>query len=193
MNIRRSINCLFFGLLVLMSNSDVFSQKYGTALGIRGGKNGLGLTLQQRIFPQWTIEAMAVFNDSDYRIITLLEIHQPFPVKSLNYYLGPGFHYNGFYDSSIEPLYGADVILGIEWKLPVAPLVISADFKPAVHLNEDKWFDWDSGLSARFILVSDRDLKKRKKRKEKEKKRDQRRKDGKIILKDLLESKDDKE
>jgi hypothetical protein len=53
------------------------------------------------------------------------------------------------------------VILGTELKLPIFPLLLSFDIKPALHVNHEDWFDFASGFTLRYILVKEKKEKKR--------------------------------
>lgn len=158
---------LILTVLLLIVFQALKGQKYGTAIGIRAGNDELGLTLQQRIFPNWTLEGILSFQQDGWRSIVLGEYHRPLFGKSLNYYLGPGFHIGQCCND--ETFIGAGAILGIEWKIPAFPFAISYDIQPTLNFGISNKSEFRTAISVRYILISQSDLKKRARRKKREK------------------------
>ena len=50
--------------------------------------------------------------------------------------------------------YGYDLIGGVEWKIPAIPIVISADIKPAYHINHEDWFEFPATVSVHYAIFS---------------------------------------
>ncbi|MGV3589001.1 MAG: hypothetical protein ACO1OF_18500 [Adhaeribacter sp.] len=145
--------------LLLLTSLSAAAQKYRTNIGARLGRNDFGVSLQQKIFEEVTLEGIAGVGSREADFTLLIEKHYPLIGKGFNYYIGAGAHvgtvkdYGGFY--------GADVILGTELKLPIFPLVISLDIKPAIHASHSDWFAFDGGFTLRYILVKEKVEKKR--------------------------------
>ncbi|KAA5548623.1 hypothetical protein [Adhaeribacter rhizoryzae] len=145
--------------LLLLTSFSAFAQKYRTNIGARLGRNDFGVSLQQKILEEVTLEGIAGVGSREADFTLLVEKHYPLIGKGFNYYIGAGAHvgtvkeYGGFY--------GADVILGTELKLPIFPLVISLDIKPAIHASHSDWFAFDGGFTLRYILVKEKVEKKR--------------------------------
>ncbi|GEO04847.1 hypothetical protein AAE02nite_25110 [Adhaeribacter aerolatus] len=145
--------------LLLLTSYAALAQKYRTNLGARLGRNDFGISLQQKIFEEVTLEGIAGIGTREADFTLLVEKHFPIIGKGFNYYVGAGAHvgtlneYGGFY--------GADVILGTELKVPVFPLVLSLDIKPAIHASHSDWFAFDGGFTIRYILVKEKVEKKR--------------------------------
>lgn len=144
---------------ILFTGFTASAQKYRTNAGIRFGRNDFGVSLQQKIFEQVTLQGIVAAGNRDIDGTLLIEKHFPLIGKGFNYYIGAGVHagslkeYGGYY--------GADVILGSEIKLPVFPLVLSVDIKPAVHVGHEDWITLDGGFTLRYILVKEKVEKKR--------------------------------
>jgi hypothetical protein len=158
------------------------AQKYRTAVGLRLGSGNYGFTAQQRIFEKTTIEGLALLRSREVTGTLLLERHFPILGPSLNYYFGAGGHAGRHKDYGAVG--GFDAMVGAEWKLPIVPLVLSADFKPSVEFNNEDWFRFPTAVSVRYVLIkekkssfmgglfeNDKDRDKAKKSKSKEKSR----------------------
>jgi hypothetical protein len=135
------------------------AQKYRTAVGARLGRNDFGISLQQQILERNTLEGIFAIGNRDATGTVLFEHHFPIMGKGFNYYLGAGAHVGQLKDHGT--FYGADVILGTELKLPIFPLLLSFDIKPAMHLHHEDWFDFASGFTLRYILVKEKKEKKK--------------------------------
>ena len=145
--------------LLLLTGLSASAQKYRTNIGARLGRDDFGVSLQQKIFEEVTLEGIAGVGRREADLTLLIEKHFPIIGKGFNYYLGAGAHvgtlnnYGGFY--------GADLILGTELKVPVFPLVLSLDIKPAIHASHSDWFAFDGGFTIRYILVKEKVEKRR--------------------------------
>lgn len=164
-------------LLVLCSifcSSSLEAQKYGNAFGLRGGGGEAGLTFQQRIAFQSTVEAMFNFSTNHWVATGLYEHHQPMLTRGLNFYLGAGPHIGRlFKEGEIEGrnYFGLTGILGIEWKFPAMPILISADLRPQFHLNHVKSTELKPGIAIRYIMRTDREATRKSRMKSKAKSR----------------------
>ena len=155
-----------------------FSQSYVTAAGLRLGTDW-GLSLQQRVAEKTTIEA--IFQSSLQReevlITALAERHYPLLYKGLNLYFGAGPHKGWINEpagegstSEYKDPFGITLIGGAE--LSLGRINLSYDFKPAMNIRGGEESVYiQSGLSVRYVLISNRDLKKyQKKQRRKERK-----------------------
>lgn len=164
--------CLLLGISVASE-----AQKYRTAAGVRIESDRFGLTLQQKLHERGTIEAIAAVGSREYSATGLYEWHFPLLGERFNYYLGAGAHIGNLKDSGVFT--GGDVILGVEYKVNGLPFLLSADVKPAFHINHEDWIQLSSGISVRYVLVKAKKEKKRlwpfgKQNDKKNKKRDDR-------------------
>jgi hypothetical protein len=135
------------------------AQKYRTAIGARIDRNDFGVSLQQKIMERNTLEGIFAVGSRDATGTVLFEHHFPILGKGFNYYLGGGAHVGSLKDHGT--FFGGDVILGTELKLPIFPLLLSFDIKPAMHINHEDWFDFASGFTLRYILVKEKKEKKK--------------------------------
>ena len=84
---------LILASFLLLITSSLFCQSYRTALGVRFGTN-IGLTVQQRLFNQTTIEGIlerSLYRDQTVGTV-LLEQHKKIIGKNVNLYFGGGLH-----------------------------------------------------------------------------------------------------
>ncbi|WP_111669723.1 hypothetical protein [Algoriphagus litoralis] len=176
--------------IFLVTSQASFSQRYGTAVGIRLGNSDLnrtfGLTVQQRILDRVTLEGIL---QSDFNRNTTLsflaERHRPLISKRFNYYYGGGIAFGNeesFVKNEetklIDHTYGnstigIDLIAGVE--LTVANAVISLDYKPNINLaGRSEFYRGQVGISARTVLVKSKEQKRKQRQRQKAKKSSQR-------------------
>ncbi|WP_165822231.1 hypothetical protein [Hymenobacter edaphi] len=153
---------------------------YTTGIGLRGGGFASGLTVKHFFNPGKgaAVEGLVTteYLGRGARFTLLLEKHWTIlpDVKNLQWYLGAGLHagaYRGRYyyvveyrrkkhdryyyayyaDDQVYPVFGADFVLGLEYKIPDLPLVISADYKPYfdVYRGNSAVYQ-DAAVSVRF-------------------------------------------
>jgi hypothetical protein len=149
-----------FLLLALILGSTIasYGQKYRTAVGPRIESDMLGLSVQQRIGETSTLEGIAALGTREFSGTLLYEWHRPLLGQRLNYYIGAGGHMGHLKDHGTFT--GGDVILGVEYKVNGLPFLLSADFKPAVHINHEKWVSFSSGISVRYVILKEKPKKK---------------------------------
>ncbi len=165
------------------------AQRYGTALGLRFGNSDfnrtLGLTVQQRIVNQVTLEGILQSDFSRNSSISLLaEKHRPIISKRFNYYLGGGVAFGNEESFVKNPTtkeivhtygnttFGVDLIAGIE--LTLANAVISLDYKPNINLSgREEFYRGQVGISGRTVLVKSKEQKQKQRQRQKAKKSSQ--------------------
>ena len=154
------------------------AQKYRTAAGLRLGAGNYGLTIQQKILEKTTLEGLGLVGTREVSGGLLLEQHFRILGPSLNYYFGAGAHLGNHKDDGVFT--GLDAIAGVEYKVPITRLVVSADFKPSVEFGAGDWARFPTAISVRYIFIKDRNHGvfgtglfdgRKKKKKDKEKKK----------------------
>lgn len=135
------------------------AQKYRTAAGVRLESDRFGVTVQQKIFEKSTLEGIVQVGSREYSGTVLYEWHRPLLGKRFNYYLGAGGHVGNLKDSGVFT--GVDGMLGVEYKVNGLPFLLSADVKPAVHINHEDWIHLSSGVSIRYVIVKEKVEKKK--------------------------------
>ena len=172
---------VFIALLIFGAQGIVSAQGYITAIGLRysgsSTVSNIGITLQQRISPGFTIEAITEWRQKEPILTLLVEYHQPLLFKGFNVYAGIGGHTNladlEVSDNLNNFKYGMNGVLGAELRLPFFPLVISADIMPELNKIKDPidLKEWDvkasTNISVRCVVYSDKMKRKRLKKKKK--------------------------
>lgn len=171
--------CFFLG------SFSSFSQRYGTAFGLRLGNSDLnrmfGISLQQRIQDRLTVEGILQTDFNRNTTFSLLaENHRPIISKRFNYYLGAGLAL-GNEESFLKneatreiihtygnQTFGIDLIGGIE--MTMANAVISLDYKPNFNISgREEFFKGQVGISARTVLVKSKEQKRKQRQRQRNK------------------------
>lgn len=150
----------FLLLVVLLCSASMAAtaQKYITAAGVRIESDRIGLTLQQKLNNRGTLEVIGTVGAREVGVTGLYEWHFPILGERFNYYLGAGGHLGNLKDNGVFT--GVDGILGIEYKVNGLPFLLSADVKPAVHINHEDWVHLSSGVSLRYVIIKEKKKKK---------------------------------
>jgi hypothetical protein len=130
------------------------AQKYRTAIGARIGGGNTGITLQQRVWENTTIEGIGLIRPREVSVTALAERHFGILGPSLNYYFGAGGHLGRHKDYGA--IGGFDGMIGAEYKVAFLPLLLSFDFKPTVEFNNEDWFRFPTAFSVRYVLIKEK-------------------------------------
>jgi hypothetical protein len=177
---------ILLGLFIFVSGQSN-AQRYGTAAGLRLGSNDfsrtIGITAQQRLLKNITIEGIA---QSDFNRNTtlhvLLERHKPIISKRFNYYYGFGYSL-GWEESNIKNsatmeiittfgnnTNGIDLVGGIE--MTILNTTVSLDYKPNFNMSgREEFYRTQVGISVRTVLVKSKEQDKRRRKNAREKRR----------------------
>lgn len=131
------------------------AQKYRTAVGLRLARPDLGITVTQRLAERTTLEVLGSAANNDLTLTVLGRQHTGLLGHALNLYAGVGPHLG---DTQNRGTYvGGTLALGIEWKIPIFPLVISYDWMPSISSNNrEKRFNNSTGVSVRYVLFKEK-------------------------------------
>lgn len=184
--IKKITTLILLGIFIFMS-SQTNAQRYGTAAGLRLGSNDfsktVGITAQQRILKNITIEGIA---QSDFSRNTtlhlLLERHRPIISKRFNYYYGLGYSL-GWEESNIKNpatmeiittygnnTNGIDLIGGIE--MTILKTTVSLDYKPNFNMSgREEFYRGQVGISVRTVIVKSKAQDKKRRQRAREKRR----------------------
>lgn len=127
------------------------AQKYRTAAGVRSGGGSYGITVQQLVLPKTTLEGLGMLAPRERSVTLLAERHFGILGPSLNYYFGAGGHFGTNKDDG--NFWGFDGIVGAEYKIPFARVVLSLDFKPTVEFHSGDWNRFPTAFSVRYIIL----------------------------------------
>lgn len=160
-------------LIIAVITVTGYSQNYERQLGMRFGTMA-GISGKVIVNKATAIQGTLGFRKGGVQLYTLLEAYKCLDKSSnQNWYLyfGGGAHIgyvngynrirrwsntNGYYseeERAIGPVFGLDVIMGVEYNIPAIPLVVFFEVKPLVELQN---FDrvrthfWDNGIGIAY-------------------------------------------
>lgn len=158
-------NLLFFLLGAMLLTSQLSTaQEYKSAIGIRLSNNqamvGNALSFKYFLNEKTAIEGLLAFSDP-LAIGGLIEIHQPLGTPGLQWYYGGGPYlafakeYNvNKQRNDVNPYFGAQGVVGLDYKFTNLPLTLSLDWKPELNIIQDINFEPAAiGLTARFTFA----------------------------------------
>lgn len=139
------------------------AQDYKTALGVRlSSSNAMqnnSISFKQFISNKTAIEALFTFGDP-LALGAMLELHKPLSASGLSYYYGGGGYisfvkkFNATTNKeSTDPNFGAQGVIGLDYKFNNIPLNLSLDWKPELNIVSDINFEPAAvGFTARFTF-----------------------------------------
>ena len=147
-----SILPLLLGMMMLFGANEIKAQKYTIAAGWRAGGGPNGVTLKVVPVKGFAIEGIYGIYPFGESLTVMLERSRPvLCIQALQVYTGIGAHRRFNYRSGIysDPIngtfeaiappgthgWGIDAIAGIELKIPLLPVAVSAEVKPMVEWN----------------------------------------------------------
>lgn len=157
-------------LIIMMAPDHADAQKYRIAAGWRaGGTNGITM----KLVPVKGLAIEGIYGIYPYgqSLTGMIESHRPILcIQALQLYTGIGGHYrfnymsgrfsdpiNGTFEVDAPPGtrgWGLDAVAGIELKLPILPIAISAEVKPMIEWTNAGAYFWgiDPGLGLKVAF-----------------------------------------
>jgi len=136
-------------------------QEYEFAVGLRLGYDS-GISARYFFMPNNALEGIMSFSPNAFKLTALYQYQMPvLAVDNLDWFVGIGAHVGSLnrrtqrergFDHAF--LFGADLIVGIEYVFAAAPFSLSLDWKPSfsfTHNFNDFWF-YGFGLSIRYTF-----------------------------------------
>lgn len=141
----------FITAIVLLSLSSK-AQSYKSAIGVRFSSDDAvvnhAISYKHFFKNNTAVEGLFSFV-KPYALAVLLEKHHPINSENFTWFWGAGA-YVGFTGNKN---FGAHGALGLDLKIPQAPINISLDWKPELNLVDEVFFEPAAiGLSARFTF-----------------------------------------
>lgn len=129
---------IIFIAATLLTITAVSAQNYKWAGGVRIGGDQVGATVKHKFNSSSAVEAIFSYPwDNGFNITGLYERHIPVISQGFNFYYGFGGHIGSWdHDFAI----GVDGIVGLEYKLPMAPIAFSVDYKPTFNIASHTHF-----------------------------------------------------
>lgn len=135
------------------NNSTNNSSTYKTAIGVKFYPGAI--TFKHFFNDKNALELLGYFRNYGARITGLYEIHGNINnAGGLKWYVGPGAHVS-FYNSNSGGggSVGLDGVIGLDYKIPSAPVNLSLDWQPSFDFKSLDGFigDW-FGIAIRYTL-----------------------------------------
>ncbi len=139
------------------------TSSYKTALGVRLSSSPAivsnSISLKHFLNESSAVEVLFSFGDP-LAIGALYQVHKPFAAEGLQWFYGGGGYlgfvktYNPVKDRhETDPNFGAQGVLGLDYKFANAPINLSLDWKPELNLVSDINFEPAAvGFTARFTF-----------------------------------------
>lgn len=159
----KRITIVCFLLITAGAVQQVAAQDYKTALGVRLSSSAAAInnsiSIKHFISETTAIEGLFSFGDP-IALGALVEFHKPLSASGLRYYYGGGAYlsfvktYNPVKQrNESDPNFGAQGVLGLDYKFANVPLNLSLDWKPELNIVSDINFEPAAvGLTARFTF-----------------------------------------
>lgn len=154
---------LFIVFACIAATENASAQDYKTALGVRLSSAAPmvnnSISIKQFISDKTAIEGHFSFGDP-LALGALVEFHKPLSAAGLTYFYGGG-GYIAFVKTTntatnktkTDPNFGAQGVIGLDYKFANAPLNISLDWKPELNIVSDINFEPAAiGFTARFTF-----------------------------------------
>jgi hypothetical protein len=153
---KKTLICLtVVGLGLLKLAPAASAQKYRTAIGVRLGRPDVGVTITQRLAERTTLEVIGSAASNDLTLTALARQHTGILGHALNLYAGLGPHFGNTQHRG--NYVGGTLVLGVEWKIPIFPLVVAYDWQPAISSgNREKRFNNSTAISLRYVLFKEK-------------------------------------
>lgn len=162
---------ILFIFICVAFSSVISSQEHKYNIGLRGGETS-GIVLRNYFNENSAVEGMIKFYQEGFKFTLLKEVFSKSSLSSTNnFYLvkGAGFHagvintdnYKFFSkryylsEETVNPLFGLDGLIGMEYRIKSFPLVIGLDWKPYFEFSRIQYFrlePWDVGFSIRYAF-----------------------------------------
>lgn len=154
---------LLNGSILTVGSVNAQNSGYKTALGVRlSSSNAMinnSVSVKHFLNDKMAIEGLLSFGDP-LAIGALVELHQPMTASGLTWYYGGGA-YIGFLKkvntttqkTTTDPNFGAQGVIGLDYKFNNIPLNLSLDWKPELNIVTDINFEPAAiGFTARFTF-----------------------------------------
>lgn len=132
------------------------AQLYKTNIGVRLDESQFGISLDQKIYKQFTATAAFDAKSNEIKASALARYHLKVLGRRLNIYPGFGPHWGVV--KEYGEFTGFDLMIGAEYKLMLLPVVLSFDVNPSFHTggNHPDWWNFQTVFSIKYVLVKDR-------------------------------------
>lgn len=152
MTTMKKIIAAAFVITIMGFSQRVSAQDYKTALGIRLSNDAAvvnnAVTFKYFMNEKMALEGLLSFSDP-VALGVLLEKHETLNTPGLKWFYGAG----GYFGFGSKTSFGAQGVIGLDYKFNAVPLNLSLDWKPELNIISDINFEPAAiGFSARFTF-----------------------------------------
>jgi hypothetical protein len=143
-------------LLFILVSFNGSAQLYKSMMGLRLDDSRIGLSYTQRVLPEVSLQVYGDLASTFVQSGFVARKHMKIAGRRLNWYPIAGVHAGFFKD--FGGFSGVDIGIGGEYKFILAPVAISFDLVPSVHIggSHPEWWTMSSMFTIHFILVKDK-------------------------------------
>ncbi|MDD3107906.1 MAG: hypothetical protein PHV49_01670 [Alistipes sp.] len=143
---------LLLVLGALFAGTRLSAQNYNWAIGVRGGVTATGLSVRHNFDPANSIEGILDFVQG-FNVYALYERNIPVISNGFDFYYGGGINLGSWGYKEGEFTMGINAIVGLEYKVPDAPVAISVDYKPNLNfIGKTGFHAADFGIGLKFAF-----------------------------------------
>ena len=144
---------ILFFFVMAMTATALRAQDYNWGVGIRGGLRDSGLSVKGSLGGGNMLEGILGF-DRGTNVYLLYQRNVPLDGKGLNFYYGAGGNVGEWKKNGHGKFtMGIDGVIGSEYKIDGAPIVLGIDYKPCLNFIGNTGFQWyDFGFNVRVVF-----------------------------------------
>jgi len=145
---------ILLALLAGLTTTTLKAQDYNWGAGVRVGGAATGINFKTFVSGADAIEALLSFQRG-VNFYALYERNVPMNAKGLNFYYGAGGNIGNWEKKHHEDKFtiGIDGVVGMEYKIENAPIVLGVDYKPCLNIIGRTGFKWyDFGFNVRVVF-----------------------------------------
>ncbi len=128
------------------------AQDYKWGVGVRGGGMASGLTIKKNLGDghAWDVAISGYYDGGVYGSMVYEWVSDL--GSGFDFFYGAGGH-SGVGDGTNNFALGVDGIVGVEYKIPVAPIAFSLDYRPTLNIISNPYFaGYDFGFGVKFVF-----------------------------------------
>jgi len=141
-------------LLAGIATTTLKAQDYNWGVGLRGGASASGISAKVFMNRADAIEGLLSFQKG-INFYALYERNVPLNAKGLNFYYGAGGNLGNWEKKNHKDKFtvGIDGVIGLEYKIENAPIVVGVDYKPCLNFAGHTGFKYyDFGFNVRVAF-----------------------------------------
>jgi hypothetical protein len=139
--------------LAVLTATGAIAQDYNASVGLRGGLQDSGISVKASLGGANMLEGILGLSRGT-NIYLLYERNVPLDVTGLNFYYGAGGNFGNWKEGGKgKGTLGIDGVVGCEYKIAGAPIVLGVDYKPCLNIVGHTGLNvYDFGFNVRVVF-----------------------------------------